>query len=278
MTNDLGLGEFLRSRRAALDPTAAGIASYGARRVTGLRREELAELAGVSVTYYTRLEQGHATNASDAVLDALARALRLDDSERAHLFALARGGSVQPPADEPYVARMPTLRLIDAMADVPTVLLARNQDVLAWNRIGHALVAPHLSFAAPTTGTVNWTRLLFVDPAVRSLYRDWAQEATRAVASLRFVAGQFADDERAAATIAALRAESREFDAMWRQQPVELCTTGTKLMRHPRLGELDVEYEVLHLAEATGQRLLTHHAVPGSAAADALALLASTTL
>lgn len=278
MTTNLDLGAFLRSRRAALSPADAGIASYGARRVAGLRREELAELAGVSLTYYTRLEQGHATNASDAVLDALSRALRLDEAERAHLFSLARGRASHPVADEPYRARPSTLRLIDAMADVPTVLLARNQDVLAWNRLGHALVAAHLPLTAPADGPLNWTRLLFLDAGVRALYRDWAQEATRGVASLRFVAAQFADDPHVAATIDGLRTDSAEFDALWREQPVELCTTGTKRLRHPRLGELDVEYEVLHLPEGTGQRLLTHHAIPGSAAADALALLASTTL
>lgn len=282
MTNTglgLGLGEFLRSRRAQLTPEAAGVPTYGLRRVEGLRREELAELAGVSLTYYTRLEQGHATNASDAVLDALARVLRLDEVERAHLFALARGRSTGPQADEPYPTRPSTLTLLDAMADVPALLLARNQDVLAWNRLGHALFAVHLPPAAPSSRRPpNLTRMLFLDSHGRSLYRDWAQEARLAVASLRYVSGQFPEDGRLHRLVDGLRADSDEFDALWRAQPVDLCSSGSKRLCHPRVGDLTVSYEVLHLAQPTGQRLVTYTAPPGSPDADALQVLAATSL
>ncbi|UFU05942.1 helix-turn-helix transcriptional regulator [Ruania halotolerans] len=275
----VGLGDFLRSRRAQIAPESAGVVTYGFRRVTGLRREELAELAGVSLTYYTRLEQGNATNASDAVLDALARALGLDAIERAHLFSLARGGVPRPAAGDPYSPRPSTLTLLDSMAEVPTVLLARNQDILAWNRLGHALIASHLDPSAPTRGQrPNATRMLFLDPATRTLYRDWGHEACLTVASLRYVAGQHPDDERLQAMIHDLRTESGEFDALWRRQPVDLCISGVKRLRHPRVGDLTVSYEILHLAEATGQRLLTHTSVPGSPDADAVRVLASTTL
>lgn len=144
------LGEFLRTRRARLTPDDVGLASYGARRVPGLRREELAMLAGVSVTYYTRLEQGQSVNASDSVIEALARALCLDPDERAHLRDLARPAPPKrwrtPP---PVSVRARTRTLIDAMGDVPAVLMGRSSEVLAWNRLGHSLVAGHIPYVAP---------------------------------------------------------------------------------------------------------------------------------
>jgi transcriptional regulator with XRE-family HTH domain len=182
------LGDFLRSRRSRVTPEDAGIVSYGARRVPGLRREELAQLAGVSVTYYTRLEQGQSTNASKSVIDALSRALSLTEDEHAHLHDLARPVPRKPRRTaKPDHVRQGTKTLIDAMATVPAVVLGRSTEVLAWNRLGHALIAGHHDFAAPERpGTrPNLTRMLFLDSHTRDLYADWDEEAARAVASLR---------------------------------------------------------------------------------------------
>jgi transcriptional regulator with XRE-family HTH domain len=259
------LGEFLRSRRAALTPEAAGIVSYGARRVPGLRREELAQLAGVSPAYYTRLEQGQSTNASPSVLDALARALELDEDERQHLHALASSPAAgRPRASRPQQARPSLVALLEAMPDVPAVVMDARSEVLAWNDLGHRLLAGHVA------GRPNLTRMLFLDPHTRELYRDWEQETARAVASLRFIAGRFRDDRRLAELIGELTLKSPEFAALWGRHPVKRCTTGLKRMHHPEVGELDLCFEVLHLPDDSGQRLLTHTAAPGSEGALAL--------
>jgi len=205
------LGEFLRTRRAGLTPEHVGITSYGARRVPGLRREELAQLAGVSATYYTRLEQGQSTNASEAVIEAIARALSLDDDERAHLHELGR--PMRAPRRRPARtdhARPGTVRLLGAMADVPAVVLGRRNEVLAWNSLGHLLLAGHLAADAPTrpTDRPNLTRMLFLDPHTRDLHRNWPAEAALAVASMRFVAAQFRGDRELAELIGELTLNS----------------------------------------------------------------------
>lgn len=181
------LAEFLRSRRAALTPAELGIASYGQRRVDGLRREELAQLAGVSVAYYTRLEQGAARTASEPVLDALAGALRLDVDERRHLKLLARPPRRQRNATTIERAPQNVVSLISGMVSTPALVLGRFQDVLAWNPEGHRLFAAHLPFDAPdrVRERPNMVRLLFSDPHGRDLYRDWAQQAAYTVSSLR---------------------------------------------------------------------------------------------
>ncbi|GAA2745172.1 helix-turn-helix transcriptional regulator [Terrabacter aerolatus] len=272
------LGAFLRSRRSALTPDEVGLRSYGARRVPGLRREELAQLAGVSATYYTRLEQGHSANASEGVIDAISRALRLNDDERAHLHDLARPSAAsrrrRPP--RPDHARPGTVALIDAMGAVPAVVMGRRSDVLAWNRLGHLLLAGHLDPTAPSrpADRPNLTRMLFLDPHTRDLYRDWRSEATLAVASLRFIAAQFPDDRELAELIGDLVVHSAEFAALWARQPVQKCVTGTKQFHHPEVGEFDLAFEVLHLPEAGGQRILTHTAYPSTSGETALSLLA----
>ena len=272
------LGDFLRSRRDRLAPEEAGVRSYGRRRVPGLRREELAQLAGVSVTYLTRLEQGQSQNASDAVIDALARALQLDPDERTHLFALAHPtpGRRRRPS-KPEQAKPGAEQLLHSMGDVPAVLLGRFNDILAWNRTGHLLLAGHLDSAAPSrpADRPNQIRLLFLDPHTRDLYADWTAEAELAVASLRYVAGQFADDRRLAELVGELSVNSPEFARLWAGHAVKLCTSGTKRFRHPEVGELELDYEVLHLPEGNGQRILTHTARPGSTSFTALRLLAS---
>ncbi|MCK0116767.1 helix-turn-helix transcriptional regulator [Isoptericola sp. S6320L] len=272
------LGAFLRSRRDRLSPDAAGVNSYGRRRVPGLRREELAQLAGVSMTYLTRLEQGQSQNASDAVIDALARALRLEADERAHLFALARPVTPRRRPVAPERATPGAEQLLHAMGEVPAVLLGRFSDILAWNRAGHLLLAGHLDAEAPVPpeDRPNQLRLLFLDPHTRDLYVDWDDEAALAVASLRYVAAQFADDRRLAELVGDLSVNSPEFAHLWAGHDVRLCTSGSKRFRHPEVGDLELDYEVLHLPEGNGQRLLTHTAEPGSTSSAALRLLTTT--
>ena len=268
------LSDFLRARRAALSPDAAGIATIGRRRVPGLRREEVAHLAGVSITYYTRLEQGEAVNASPSVLDALARALGLDDDERAHLHTLARSDA--PAAALEQAAPQPLLDLLAAMPGAAAVLMGPRTEVLAWNRLGHALIGSDLDEAAPTDPDTrpNMTRRLFLDEHTRGLYREWEDEARLAVASLRFVAASRPDDPGLVALVGELSLCSRPFARLWADHPVARCTSGVKAFEHPRAGRFDLRYQVLHTGDGTGQRLVTYVAEPGTAAARALALLA----
>jgi transcriptional regulator with XRE-family HTH domain len=273
------LGEFLRACRDRLTPDQAGVRSYGRRRVPGLRREELAQLAGVSVTYLTRLEQGQSQNASDAVIDALARALQLDPDERTHLFALARPAPARRRrGSRPEAPKPGAVLLLHAMGEVPAVLLGRFNDVLAWNRAGHLLLAGHLDFEAPNRPgeRPNPVRMLFLDGHTRDLYAHWRDEAALAVASLRYVAAQFPDDRRLAELVGELSLKSAEFATLWAGHTVRLCTSGSKRLRHPEVGELTVHYEVLHLPEGDGQRILTHTAAPDSASFAALRLLTAT--
>ena len=273
------LGEFLRSRRARVKPEDAGVPYYGRRRVPGLRREELAQLAGISATYLTRLEQGVSTNASRSVIDALARALDLDEAERAHLDDLATPSTGQRRRrPRPEAARPGTVRLLEAMDRVPGVLLGRRNEVLAWNPLGHRLLAGHCDPSAPSrpADRPNLTRMLFLDPHTRDLYVDWAQEAARSVATLLLIAGRHPDDRDLAELIGELTVNSDAFAALWAKHPVANCTSGTKRFHHPELGELELGFEALELADTGGQRLLTYTAEPDSASAAALTLLLAT--
>ncbi|WP_278258575.1 helix-turn-helix transcriptional regulator [Nocardioides convexus] len=275
------LGAFLRQRRAALRPVDVGLVEYGARRVPGLRREEVALLAGVSITYYTRLEQGHSTNASESVLGSLARALALTAVERQHLFDLAgvRDRPGRPAGTAPDFARPGTVRLLDAMAAVPALLLGKRTEVLAWNALGHALVAHHLDPRGPEQPDVrpNLTRLLFLDEATRALYPDWATEAARAVASLRLLSGRFADDPALASLIGEPDPEEPGVRA-----DVGRAPRGQPACRAPRRSGTrssvtwSLDFEVLSMPDDSGHRLLTYTAAPDSASGRALAgLLAS---
>lgn len=281
MSEATDLTTFLRSRRAAITPEQVGVATYGQRRVPGLRREELAEIAGVSLTYYTRLEQGHAPNVSTSVLDAIARALRLSTVERSHLFELARPAELPAaPDSDGQHARPGLLRLIDAMSDVPAILMGRNQDILAWNRLGQALLAPHIELAAPADPATrpNKVEMIFLDAASRTFYREWEHEARLAAASLRYITAQFPDDRGLATLVGELSMASSDFATLWAEHPVELCTTGLKRYQHPVVGRIDLQFEVLHPPENDGQRILVHTAEPGSPHEDALRLLASQTV
>ncbi|WP_030022946.1 helix-turn-helix domain-containing protein [Streptomyces monomycini] len=273
------LGNFLRTRRARLQPEDVGLISYGARRrVPGLRREELAQLAGVSVAYYTRLEQGQSHNASDGVLDALARALRLSPDERAHLRDLARPARARRrPAVRPDRARPGTLQLLAALGEVPAVALGRRFEVLAWNPAGHALVAGHLDFDSPgrPLDRPNAQRLLFLDPHTRELYPDRETETRRAVAALRMAAGQHPDDQQLAELIGELSMKSAEFSTLWSRHAVNHCSFGVKSFHHPLVGAMELDFEMLHTPDASGQGLLMFTARAGSPSEAALRLLAA---
>jgi transcriptional regulator with XRE-family HTH domain len=279
LDNDRGvseLGEFLRSRRARVTPDQVGLVSYGARRVPGLRREELAMLAGVSATYYTRLEQGQSTNASESVLDAVANALNLEEDERIHLHDLAKP---TPPRQRrprrPESARPGLRRLLDAMGEVPAVIVGRGTEVLAWNPLAHALLAGHCDYRAPERAATrpNLTRMLFLDPHTRELHSRWDEETSRAVASLRLVAGRYKDDLALAELVGQLSMNSSRFATLWSKHPVHNCVSGTKYLHHPQVGELELGFEVMAVPDRPGQRLITYTAAPGTASASALALL-----
>ncbi|AWZ07992.1 MULTISPECIES: helix-turn-helix transcriptional regulator [unclassified Streptomyces] len=281
MDTPTALGDFLRNRRARLQPEDVGLPTHGTRRrVPGLRREELALLAGVSITYYTHLEQGQSTNASDSVLDSLARALRLTPDEHAHLRDLARppkAKRVRPP--RPEYARATTRRLIGAMPQVPAVVLDARNDVLAWNPLGHALLAGHLAFASPDepAGRPNLTRMLFLDPHTRELYTDWKNEARVALAALRLVAGRDPEDRALAGLIGSLMLRSPEFADLWSKQPVRECTVGTKELHHPAVGPMTLDFESLRLSDGTGHRMLLYSAAESSSSDAALRLLSGLT-
>lgn len=271
------LGEFLRARRGRLHPEDVGLARYGERRrVAGLRREEVAQLAGVSVSYYTRLEQGQSVNASEAILDALARALQLDVHEQAHLRELA-SQRVQPPR-RPPVERVSTFTrdLLRSLDHLPVLVIGRRTDVLAWNALGHALLAGHLDFTSvdhPATRP-NLARLLFLDPHTRDLYADWGRKVRTVVGSLRLAAGRYPDDALLSALIGELSVKSPEFVALWADHRVKPCEADSYDMRHPLAGSLTVTMQNLAITRDVDQSLCVVTTAEGSSSADALQLLA----
>ncbi len=253
------LGDFLRARRAALDPPERATR----RRVPGLRREELAQLAGISVDYYTRMEQGRATNASDSILDALAAALSLDGAERTHLYRLARPSRVDAPSEEVR----PALRwLLDALDAVPAMVLGRRLDVLAWNPLAAALVTDFRE-------QPNLVRFMFTDPAARSLFPGWPDCARENVGYLRADHGMHPDDPELLALVDELSALSPMFRALWAEHPVRERMPMFKRLHHPQLGPLELAVETL--TSDAGQSLVTYVAAPGSPSEEALRLLAS---
>ncbi|RAG84047.1 transcriptional regulator [Streptacidiphilus pinicola] len=279
------LGRFLRTRRAQLQPSDVGLPQFDERRrVQGLRRDELAHLAGVSESYYTRLEQGLSRGASTAVLDALARALRLDETEHRHLYDLAGVGrksdqdrTRESPAPE-YINET-TRQLIDAFGDTPVVVLGRRSDVLAWNPTGHALFAGHLDPTSPADPArrPNTARLVFRDAHTRELYEDWPKKAKDAVGRLRLGVGRYPDDPLLAALIGELVMHSEEFTALWSQHRVRAWDTATYRMRHPLVGPMDVTQQAMPVPNQQSQRLVAVTAAAGSASQAALTLLAQTT-
>jgi transcriptional regulator with XRE-family HTH domain len=269
------LGEFLQARRSQLQPADVGLVTYGdQRRVPGLRREELAQLAGVSASYYSRLEQGQAAHASPEVLEALARALRLNDAERRHLDELAAGRRRKPVRRGAAERVGPAVRqLVAALVDVPVVVLGRRSDVLAWNVAGHALFAGHLEPDAPGRPgqRPNMAWLVFLDPHSRALYADWPAKARAVVATLRMASGRYPDDPLLAALVGELTVKSPQFAAMWAAHRVKAGGDAVYEMHHPVVGAMTVTQQVLHTE--TGQSVVMATTEPGSASQAAMTLL-----
>ncbi|MEY9969370.1 transcriptional regulator with XRE-family HTH domain [Streptacidiphilus sp. MAP12-16] len=277
MTEKSQLGDFLRARRSQLRPEDVGVPAYGERRrVPGLRREELALLAGVSASYYTRLEQGQSLSASPEVLDAIAAALRLDGSERRYLHDLARVDRPRIRGRRPAPERVTeaTGQLLDVLVDVPAIVLGRRSDVLAWNRLGHALFAGHLDRGAPDLSAQrpNMARLVFLDCHTRDLYADWPSKARAVAGNLRLVAAQHPQDTALHALLGELSANSPEFASMWADHRVKACTVATYEMRHPLVGPLTVVQQTL--SHGPGPNLVVATTEAGSPSRAALALLA----
>ncbi|MFE0455594.1 helix-turn-helix domain-containing protein [Streptomyces sp. NPDC058914] len=270
------LGEFLRSCRSRLVPDEVGMPRTGRRRVSGLRREELAQLAGMSVDYYTRLEQGRSRTASHAVLDALAAALRLDGAERAHLFDLAADHRPRPGAGDRVLQRVnaTTQRVLSALdsAYSPAFVLGRYTDVLAGNRLASALIT---DFAALPPRDRNQARFVFLDPYARELYGEWDSVAADTAAMLRMEAGRRPDDQVLSDLVSELSARSPEFRALWADQRVIERTDGTKAYHHPVVGDLSVSYQAMVLAGQDDQTLFVYTTQPGSRDETALRLLAT---
>jgi len=268
-----GLGEFLRARRARITPADLGLpAGTGLRRTPGLRREELAAVAGVSVDYYIRLEQGKETRPSEAVVDALARALRLNDDEHAHLRNLVtRGARPTGRRTPPGRSVRPSLsRMLDTVLPSPAYVLSRTSDLLAANAPGLRLLAGIEEWPVAARNTI---RYMFLHPAARRLYVQWEQVATECVAHLRGIVGADPDAPDVAALIGELVVKSDEFATMWRRYDVKVKSGGRKDFNHPDVGRMNLEYELLYPAHADGQRLVVYQAAPGSSDHDAMLLL-----
>ncbi|SDN01243.1 helix-turn-helix domain-containing protein [Actinacidiphila guanduensis] len=269
------LRDFLRSRRARISPEQAGLPPHpGVRRVPGLRREEVALLAGVSVDYYVRLERGRHLNVSASVLDALARALRLTDLERAHLFRVARPTRTRSRPLPPQRVRPGLRLLLDSLDDVPAMVYGRRLDVLAANALARAV---YTDFDALPVRDRNMARLVFLDPAVGALYADWEDAARNIVASLRLYAGQHPHDPALAELVGELSVQSQDFRRWWADHDVFQRTHGTKHLHHPLVGDLVLGYEAFTPADDPEQTLGVSTAEPGSPTAERLKLLAGWT-
>ncbi|WP_210585040.1 helix-turn-helix domain-containing protein [Streptomyces sp. GESEQ-35] len=269
--------EFLGTRRARVTPEQAGLPAYGGdrRRVTGLRREEVALLAGISSEYYTRLERGNATGVSESVIDGIAQALRLDEVERIHLLDLLRGaGTTRPPRRRPAQQRVrPAVQhVLDSMTRTPAFVLSGRLDILAANHLGRALFSP--LYGDPVRPPSN-ARFVFLDPHAPEFFRDWDEVANDTVAMLRAEAGRDAYDRRLTDLIGELSTRSEEFRRRWAAHNVRIHTTGLKRLHHPVVGDLDLPFETFPLGADAGQFLLTYTAEPASRSQDALNLLAS---
>ena len=269
--------EFLTTRRARITPKQAGLPVYGGarRRVAGLRRDEAALLAGVSIEYYTRLERGTATGVSESVIDGITHALRLDEAERAHLIDLlhtanpARSPRRRP---TPQQVRPAVQRVLDSMIATPAFVLNGRLDILSANALGLALYA--LIYTEPGT-LLNTARFLFLDPHAADFFREWDKVANDTVALLHAEAGRDPYDRQLSDLIGQLSTRSDEFRARWAAHDVRIHTTGMKLLHHPIVGDLELSFESFATVSDPGQSLLTYTAERGSPSQDALNLLAS---
>ncbi|MER5217328.1 helix-turn-helix transcriptional regulator [Streptomyces sp. NPDC002838] len=269
MDSDNRLGRFLRARRALVRPEDSGLPTGSRRRVAGLRREEVAMLAGVSTDYYVRLEQGRERHPSAQVVDALARALGLEDDAVDHLHRLARPVAGRSRARTRTERASPVLlRMMEGWHRTPAVILDHCLTVLAHNALGRALFAGH-------THSGDLPRLVFLDPDAREFYPDWERVAVNTVAGLRAAAGTDHDDPRLIETVGELSLKSEEFRSLWARHDIRQKTHETKRFRHPLVGELTLDYESLTVNSAPGRQLVVYQAAPGSPSEQALSLLGS---
>jgi len=267
--------EFLTSRRARITPAQAGLPTYGSRRVPGLRREEVAVLAGVSVPYYTRLERGDVNGVSESVLEALARALQLDDAERAHLFDLARAAhpatrTRRRPAKQRV--RPAVQHILDAMTGAAAFVRNDRLDILAGNQLGFALYSE--MFISPVR-PANTARFVFLDPRARDFYLGWDSAASGVVAVLRSAAGRDPYDRDLTDLVGELSTRSEAFRTRWATHDVRFHNTDIKRYHHPVVGELSLNFERLELAADPGLTIFAYTAEPGSRDEEALKLLGS---
>jgi transcriptional regulator with XRE-family HTH domain len=267
---------FLSSRRAKITPEQAGLTAYGrTRRVKGLRRSEVADLAGVSVEYYSQLERGNLSGVSESVLDALARALHLDEAERAHLLDLARAAGPAPRARRKQPAqqvRPSVSRILNGMTEVPALVHNGRLDILAANPLAQALYAPLFADRAQPT---NFARFNFLNTRAREFWIDWEQAADDTVAMLRTEAGRDPYDKRLTDLVGELCTRSDAFRVRWAAHDVRLHRTGLKHIHHPVVGDLHLSYDVMDLPADPGQSLLAFSAEAASPNDDALRFLAS---
>ncbi|WP_319435631.1 helix-turn-helix transcriptional regulator [Mycobacterium sp. RTGN5] len=268
--------EFLSSRRARIKPEQAGLPAYGGnRRVKGLRREEVAMLAGVSVDYYVQMERGNLAGASESVLDGLVTALHLDEAESDHLFALARksGASGRRKRKTPVTVRPVLQQVLDAITDAPAWIRNGRHDVLAMNQLARALYAPML---ADARRPANSARFVYLNPeAAEEFFIDYDQVARDSAAMLRLEAGRNPHDEGLIELIGELSTRSELFRQRWASQDVRFHRSGRKRLNHPVVGHLDLDFEAMDLPSEPGLRLNVYTAPAGSPTADALKLLAS---
>lgn len=269
--------DFLTSRRAKLKAADVGLPNYGTRRVPGLRREEVAVLAGVSVPYYTRLERGDLAGASDSVLEALARALQLDDAERAHLFDLARAAQPvgQPPRRRPAKHRIrPSVQqVLDAMTGAAAHIGNHRLDILSANGLGRALFLEMFDGQQRP----NAARFVFLDPRAREFYLDWDRIARDVVATLRSAAGRNPYDRDLTDLVGELSTRSERFRQHWARHDVRFHISGVKHFHHAQVGDLELNYERLEVVFDTGLTIFTYTTDPDTRSADALSLLGSLT-
>ncbi|MFE9407572.1 helix-turn-helix transcriptional regulator [Streptomyces sp. NPDC006704] len=268
------LGSYLRQMRERIRPEEIGLVSRGSRRVPGLRREEVAALAGVSQTYYTRLEQAQTAHASPSILLSISRALELSPDEEEYLLKIGTPKSERPvPAPKLDQVSPYTRMLVASLGNVAVAVLNYRCDILSWNPMYHRLFAPHLDFSAPESEDFrpNIVKLNFLDENVRDLYVDWATESLANVTYLRFIAANHRHDPRLAELIGELTIQSAEFAKIWGRQRVANCTEGTKVFDHPVVGELELMYQSAELQD--GNILKFYHAEKGSPNENALNLL-----
>lgn len=277
MDNRDDVRQFLATRRARITPQQVGLPVHDSnRRVPGLRREEVAVLAGVSIDYYTRLERGNLTGVSDSVLEAIARALQLDEAERSHLFSLARTASNAPTTRRrrptPLAVRAGLQRLLDAMTNSPALVRNARLDVIATNQLGRALFSP--AFDDPQNPT-NMARFTFLDACAREFFPDWHDVANTTVALLRMEAAHSPTDRNLSDLVGELATRSEEFRTRWAAHNVRLHDHGEKRLLHPIVGPLSLSFEELPLPADPGLTLTAYTAPPGSPSLDGIALLAS---